>query len=68
MVFVKVPDMRLSRRLFRVVLPPSRVLKWSWPAVRLRTFPFLVILNLLATALCVFISFQCVRAYFRNGF
>lgn len=34
-------EMAKSRRLFLVVLPDSRELKWSWPSVRFKIFvPF----------------------------
>lgn len=47
--------MEISLRFDLVVLPDSRELKWSWPALRCMTFLFLVILNLFTVALCVLI-------------
>jgi len=49
--------MVVSLRLFRLVLPDSLELKWSWPQVRLIIWmPFLPFFTLkrLAVALCVF--------------
>ena len=59
MFFTSLFDKRMSLRFRRVTFPDSRELKWSCPAFLFRTFLFLVILNLLTVALCVF-SFPIV--------
>lgn len=54
MLRVYEPETSRSRRLLRVVLPDSRLLKWPWPPLRFKSFPLLVIFMRLATVLEVF--------------
>lgn len=44
----------MSRRFLRVILPASRLLKWSWPPLRWRNFLPPVTISRLLTAFLVF--------------